>query len=150
MRPPRRAGLFLVPWRVRATTAAAWRADNPGGGEHRRPTIPHRKRFPVRGAARKERVMAYSSKGKVEPYYFGSDGSHCLLYDFSIGAGFLKPAHRSYLDLVVDQFKGQSIYYYIIGFASRSGNFDINLQVSTNRALAVRKYLLDRGFPYPV
>ena len=92
--------------------------------------------------------MAWASQGKIDLNFEDSGGVNALLYNFDIGASYLKPQHKSWLDSkVVARFKGQPVNIAVWGWASRSGNYGWNQTVALRRADAVAYYLILHGFP---
>jgi hypothetical protein len=92
--------------------------------------------------------MAGYSQGKVDNYLNDPTTVGALMYNMDIGATYLRPHHKLWLDNnVVSRFKGRPANVAIWGWASRSGDPNWNRNIALRRADALAYYLKTRGFP---
>ena len=69
------------------------------------------------------------------------------LYNYNIDGNLLKPEHKAHIDQkVVPVLRKHKAHVKIIGTASQSGDRAYNQQLSVERVLRVKNYLLAKGF----
>ena len=71
-----------------------------------------------------------------------------LLFNYNIDGNLLKVEHKDYLDKkLIPLLKRNRIHVKLRGTASKSGASDYNKQLSLERVLRVKKYLISKGVP---
>jgi len=70
------------------------------------------------------------------------------LFNYNIDGNLLKDEHKKYLDCkFIPMLKKEDAHVKLSGTASKSGPADYNRQLSLERVLRVKKYLIDHGVP---
>jgi hypothetical protein len=70
------------------------------------------------------------------------------LFNYNIDGNVLKPEHEDYLRRkIVKLLKGAEVHVKLTGVASRTGDRAYNMQLSTERVLRVKRFLIDQGLP---
>jgi hypothetical protein len=70
------------------------------------------------------------------------------LYNYNKDGNLLKPEHEDYLRRkIVKLLKGAEVHVKLTGAASKLGDRDYNLELSKERVLRVKRFLIDQGLP---
>src|SRR5262249_30741736 len=86
------------------------------------------------------------SEGKA--YLIENTGEYLkfLLYDYDVGGCYLKPVHKSWLDLyVVAPRAYRSLEVQSTGYASKGASTEFTRQTACNRASVATDYVVNRG-----